>query len=98
MFGNANDFHLDQGSLCFVQGGTYHFRVLFVVAFVVLSYVFPLYSWTQWHGGFVYLRGFQRGLVNRMHAPKSCIWPLYFLLYVCTHMLRVLGFLFVRVL
>ena len=79
------------------KGATYHFRVLFVIAFIAMPYVFPLYSWTQWHGVSLYLRGFRVGLVNRDGMLDSCNCPLYFPLYVCTRRPWVLGFLFVRV-
>jgi len=85
-------------SVICASGVPTHFRVLFVIAFIAMPYVFPLYSWTQWHGVSLYLRGFQRGLVNRNGMLDSCNCPLYFPLYIGTHRPRVLGFLFVRVL
>ena len=80
----------------FIRGGPDHFRVLFVNAVNALHCVCLYVHWRQRLRGFVYLRGFQAGLVNRNATLDRCNLCLFCPLYICTQMLRVWGF-FLRV-
>jgi hypothetical protein len=105
---DANDYRLClvmrmifiwiKGRCVLSKGVPYHFKGLYIRAVNALPYVCLYVQSNQRFGGFLYLRGFGAGLVNRLHAPNSCNCPLYFPLYIGDQWPRVLGFLFVRVL